>query len=336
MKNSMKKLSRVKHLSLENRINYRNIRSKYYHLCRKKRRACLRNKMDELENICTNDKSIIWPTLDKILSFERKTTLPIETSKMVDYFSDIFSKTNIRNDLGHDVETLFNDQLNEPVLEYITYSDLYNLLDDIKCGKASGWDGMSSTLLHSLRNSKLFMLFLYTLYNIFIHFGYWPPEWNELIIVPVLKPSKNPIEPSSYRPIHLICVMAKLLAKIVEVKLSKLIPRSPEQMGFNNAHGLRDNVLILSSIFEKYKKKGVFCAFIDFKGAFDGVERSLLMSKLNQKNIDKNVLGLIRSMYSNVKASIKGSVKMFSENIGVQQGDPLGPRLFNIYIDDLT
>ena len=304
MKKHIKKLSKNKHLSLENRINYTNVRSKYYHLCRKKRRACLRNKMDKIENICTNDKSLLWPALDKILGFEKKTTLPIETSKLVNYFSDIFCKQNVKNDLSHSEDTLFNDQLSEPVHEYITYDDLFSLLDDIKCGKASGWDGMSSTLLHSLRNSKLFMLFLYTLFNIFIHFGYWPPEWNELIIVPILKNGKDPLEASSYRPIHLICVMAKLLAKIVESKLTQIVPRSPEQMGFNNSHGLRDNVLILSSIFEKYKKKGVFCAFIDFKGAFDSVDRSLLLSKLKQKDIDKNVLGLILSMYSNMKASI--------------------------------
>ena len=83
------------------------------------------------------------------------------------------------------------------------------------------------------------MLFLYTLFNIFIHFGYWPPEWNELIIVPILKNGKNPLEASSYRSdfsIHLKCVMAKLLAKIVESKLTQLVPRSPEQLMFNNAH----------------------------------------------------------------------------------------------------
>jgi hypothetical protein len=40
-------------------------------------------------------------------------------------------------------------------------------------------------------------------------------------------------------------------------------------------------------------------------------------------------------MYSNVSASVKHSSHSFHENVGVKQVDPLGPRLLNIYIDDM-
>ena len=62
-----------------------------------------------------------------------------------------------------------------------------------------------------------------------------------------------------------------------------------------------------------------------------------LIEKLRQKGtLDDSCLNLLSAMLTGVNASVKGAVlKWFNEGLGVKQGDPVGPRAFVTYIDDL-
>jgi len=71
-------------------------------------------------------------------------------------------------------------------------------------------------------------------------------------------------------------------------------------------HGTRDNVLVAAAIFEAYKEAGLHVAFVDFKGAFDSVDRSKLKAKLAGMPIPDEVQRLIASMYSGVRAKVQG------------------------------
>jgi hypothetical protein len=124
------------------------------------------------------------------------------------------------------------------------------------------------------------------LFNTLADNSIWPDEWNMLTISPILKPNKPPLQRESYRPIHLCSVIAKLFAQLIESKLQDLAPQCPEQMGFTKNYGTRDNTFVLNTIIDKYRTKGLYCAFIDFKAAFDSISRTKLIKKLtlNLKN----------------------------------------------------
>ena len=52
-------------------------------------------------------------------------------------------------------------------------------------------------------------------------------------------------------------------------------------------------------------KKGLFCAFIDYKKAFDSVQRGLLWGKLLNSGVNGKVLRMIRDMYAKAKSCVK-------------------------------
>jgi hypothetical protein len=97
-------------------------------------------------------------------------------------------------------------------------------------------------------------------------------------------------------------------------------------------------VLHILTSFIRNSKKKIFCAFIDFKQAFDTVWRGGLWSKLLNANITGKCFNVINSMYKNIKSMVKINnciSDMFTTNIGVRQGENLSPFLFSLYINDL-
>merc|ERR1712179_321668 len=85
------------------------------------------------------------------------------------------------------------------------------------------------------------------------------------------------------------------------------------------------------------RSKNISCAFIDYRKAFDLVDRTSLWSKLLSYNINGRLMKVIFNMYQETKVCIKLNNKLsnsFNCNIGVRQGDNLSPLLFALFIND--
>ena len=88
----------------------------------------------------------------------------------------------------------------------------------------------------------------------------------------------------------------------------------------------------------KKGKKHLYAAFIDYKKAYDKVDRKILIERLKKLGINGIFLRNIESMYKQTSYSIKlknGHLDPISSNLGLKQGCPLSPKLFNLYIDDI-
>ena len=113
------------------------------------------------------------------------------------------------------------------------------------------------------------------------------------------------------------------------------------QNGFRKGRSTIDHISSLTNIIETRKKlrKPTFCAFIDFKKAYDTVNREILWVKLEKLGFSGLLLNAIKSLYSNVMSSVKlngFTTDWFSVHCGLKQGCSLSPLLFNVYINDLA
>ena len=145
--------------------------------------------------------------------------------------------------------------------------------------KACGLDRVPAGLIKDLSECS-FLVFCMTKYiNLCIHFSFFPSSWNILKISPVLKKDKDPHDPPSYRPIHITSVMAKVVAMLVDRKLRSCMKACYCQMAYTPHYGPRDALFTLLSTIHAYKSRGLHAVFVDFRAAFDSIDRAKLIKQ---------------------------------------------------------
>ena len=183
-----------------------------------------------------------------------------------------------------------------------------------------------------------------------------PTLWKTAEVIPVPKKPKVSVL-NDLRPVALTSIAFKCLERIVFNHISSClsVAQDPFQFAYRTKRSVDDAILIFfDNIYRHLDIPKHYCRvlFADFSSAFNTIQPHMLLPKLNNLKVDKNIIAWVhdfltnRQQYvklSNVKSSsTSGPGQMnsiiFSDrittNTGAPQGCVLSPILFTIYTND--
>ena len=340
---------------------YTLFRNKYTSIFGKKKIAYFNNFI----NTTSSTTKIFWKKLSPFINPNKKCSLSPSLilknnshntildlgNTFVNYFASVTNKFTF---LGHEICNQYIDKLfSTTSLKILSSDEKFSInqfetesviteLKNIEEFSSPGAIDISPKVLKHC--AKEIGPSLTNLFNLCIAKNEIPDEWKIAYITPVYKGSGSKSELNNYRPISVISP----IAKIFESLLARQIMAHLENTGLlhGSQFGFRANrscELALNTMIDEWRRsldisKSLVSVFLDLSKAFDTVDHTLLIRKLQFYNFSIDTIKLISNYLSNrtIRVNIDGTLsKSEKMSVGIPQGTVLGPVLFIVYINDM-
>ena len=150
---------------------------------------------------------------------------------------------------------------------------------------------------------------------------------------------------ANYRPINSISFLSKIIEKCVEVQLIQHLKKNnmilDRQSAYKKNHSCETALIKICDdiLIDLNSDSSVMMAFLDLSAAFDTVDHSILLNKLqHQYAIDGTVIHWFASYLQERKFHVKIDDNFSNGRVlkcGVPQGSVLGPLLFALYTQEI-
>lgn len=322
------------------RLKYVESRRIYRILLKNKKRIYKENKITNLANNA-KDSKLFWKEVKSVC--HRAIKPPNISSD--EWFTHFYNVFNAGQD-SEETQTHACQAVPDSVCCLdgpFSAEEVLSAINHLKLKKSPGPDGI---LAGMLKNSLTISLpFLVEAFNFMFDSGVYPTAWTGAVVVPIHK-GGDTNNPDNYRGVSLLSILGKAFSRILNTRLSTWADANNKieevQGGFRAGYSTTDNMFVLHSAVHKYllKKSGkVYVCFVDFRKAFDRVNRQILWNTLKKAGVGVKMLQILQSMYKSVRSCVRcpdNLTEYFDCPAGVRQGCVLSPTLFSFLINELA
>ena len=314
--------------------------------------AFLRHQNELRERILALPKSSKdWWRLNKELLHRRSkpsTIPPLKAGK--DWVLDPTQKADLLAQTFKSKSTLPNADPDKPVDDcplhgspqmsgfmVIRSRTVLKILRKLKLDKASGPDGMPVRIFTECCRELAPAIAVLT--RFLLRTRQWPDIWRVHRIHPLYKKG-SVSNASNYRGVHLTNVLSKVVERVIGKLLTPYLDRSGafgiDQWAFRSKRSCRDLVTLLVCRWLWALDNGFKIAIYlsDISGAFDKVDREILMKRLKDAGLSSGMLEFLHSYLAPREAVVvvqgQESLRFIISN-EVFQGTVLGPPLWNVF-----
>ena len=203
-------------------------------------------------------------------------------------------------------------------------------------GKATGADGFQIAMVQKLTNTTQ-RRFCEALANSLlqeIRTGKCPRIWRTAIATPVLKPNRDPGNPTNYRPICVASEAARWIFRAIGGILGPYIDSylPPQQGGFRFERRTTEPAAVLATLIDASPETTAVA--LDLSSAYDTVDTECLDEILEKLNVEAGLRQFLRESFrAEVWCKVGGALAPVTQaRGGVYQGHPLSPMCFNVML----